>query len=194
MHPQAAPARIIFDYDFPGETPSHYRIELTESGQGRYQAPSAEGLLASDMAFHLSPTATASWFATARELHYFDGNFEARRKVAAIGSKTLRFDGPDGHGQATMNYTEDKRMAELIRNFQSIGFTLQIGQRFESDIRFHRIGLDDDMGTLQQNLKNRLASHPEIIAPILQRLVDDPEVMERLRREAAGILHSATAN
>jgi hypothetical protein len=190
---QTTPARITFQFDFPGEMPPHYRIDLAETGEGKFQAPGAEGLSALDLPFHLPARVTAEWFAAARELHRFDGNFEARRKVAFSGNKTLRYDGPDGVGETTLNYTEDKRMAELISNFLGIGCTLQVGQRFASDARFHPLGLDADMLTYKESLKNRQALYPEIIAPILQQLVDNPDVMTHVQREASAILQSASA-
>jgi hypothetical protein len=67
-----------------------------------------------------------------------------------------------------------------------------VGQRLESDARFRRMSLDQDMVTYKESLKNHQALHPEIIAPILQQLVDDPEVMTRVQRDASAILHSSS--
>jgi hypothetical protein len=189
---QAAPAQITFEFDFPGEVSPHYRIELAENGDGKYQAPGGSEVIASDMTFHLPPQVAAEWFAEARALHRFDGNFASKRKVAFTGQKTLRYSGPDGSGQTTLNYTEDKHMSAMVDNFLGIGVTLQTGQRFESDARFHRLGLDADMVTYKESLKNHQAIYPEIIAPILQHLADDPEVMTRVQRDASTILRSSS--
>jgi hypothetical protein len=190
---QAAPAGITFEYDIPGESPVHYRIYLTEAGVGKYQAAGGSGVGASEIDFHLPASVAADWFAEARTLHCFNGNFEAKRKVAFSGHKTLRYAGPDCTGETTLNYTEDKRMVAMVDNFLGIGATLQVGQRFESDARFHRMGLDEDMVTYKESLKNHQASYPVIIAPILQQLVDDPEVMTRVQRDASAILHSTSS-
>jgi hypothetical protein len=189
---QAAPARITFEYDFPGEQPVHYRIDLTEAGEGKYKALGGADVAASEISFHLPASVAAEWFAEARALHRFDGNFEAKRKVAFTGHKTLSYAGADGSGETTLNYTEDKRMVAMVDNFLGIGATLQVGQRLESDARFRRMSLDQDMVTYKESLKNHQALHPEIIAPILQQLVDDPEVMTRVQRDASAILHSSS--
>ena len=189
---QAVPARITFEYDFPAETPVHYRIDLGETGEGKYQALGATDIAASEISFHLPANVTEEWFAQARALHFFKGNFEAKRKVAFTGHKTLSYAGPDGTGTAILNFTEDKRMTAMVDNFLGIGATLQVGQRFESDVRFHRMGLDADMVTYKESLKNHQASYPEIIAPILQQLVDNPEVMSHVQRDASSILHSSS--
>jgi len=187
---QSPPARIMFELESPGESPPHYWIELGENGDGKYQAASSDDMPASNMTFHLQMDATSAWFAEARALHFFNGPFEARRKVAFSGRKTLRYEGPDGAGKATLNYTENKQMNDMVSNFLGIALTLQLGQRLETDARFHRIGLDVDMVAYKDSLKNHLATHPEIIAPILQRLVTDPEVMTRVQRDASSILQS----
>jgi hypothetical protein len=183
---------ITLDYDFPGQVTPHFTLQIAEDGSGSYSVPKVTGA-PSVMAFHLHAADVAGWFATARQLHFFQGKLDSSRKVAFTGTKTVTYSGADGHGTATIHYTENQRLQRLLSELEQLVETLQMGQTLQSDMRFRRLALDADIESFERSLKEQSASHPEVIAPILQQLADNPEVLERVSRQARAILKTVPA-
>ena len=184
----ADPATLTFTFDFPGNTPPHYTLQIAADGNGTYTAEeSAEQYR---VGFHLSQSAMAPWLAQARAMHFFSGNYQSPRKVAFTGTKTVAYAGPDGRGATTFVYTEDPEMARLTGELQQVALTLQTGQTLESHLKHQRMALDADLDDYQQALKDHMASHPEAITSALQELVESPEAMTRVSRKARAILSS----
>lgn len=184
------PAAVIsMTMDFPGQTPQHYVLQVSEDGEGAYTGDDPGG--AYHVGFHLSRETVSPWFAQARTLHFFAGSFQVPRKVAFTGTKTLAYSGPDGSGSSTFTYTEDPQVTRLTSSLQQVALTLQTGQTLESHLLHQRMALDADLDSYEQALKTHMASHPEAIAPALQQIVDSPEAMMRVTRKARSILSSA---
>jgi len=184
------PAVLTFEVDFPGQVPPHFTLTIAEDGSGAYTVPSAEALPVVET-FRLSPASVAPWFADARALHFFAGKYQSSRKVAFTGTKTLRYKGSDGAGEATLNFTQDSRLNNLLTSLQQLVTTLQAGDRIQSDLRFRRLALDADLQALQAAVKDHMASHPEAIAPVLQSVADSPDVLDRVARSAKSLLQAA---
>lgn len=189
----APPASLTMRLNFPSDDTRNYSVDLSEDGTGHYSG-AATGASPGDLTFHLSPSTVQPWFADARALHFFQGHVEGQHKVAFTGLKTLRYRGADGSGETTFNYTSDQRLTHLVSAFQQLVLTLQLGQRLNDDQRFNRMALDGDMESLQHAIKENSAAHPEAIAPTLQNLADNPDALERVRRQAKVLLNAAPAH
>lgn len=183
------PAILTLDMDFPAASPSHYTLQVAADGSGKYSAGETGRDYRQD--FQLSAQAVAPWFARARGLHFFTGNFQSGRKVAFTGTKKISYRGPDGSGAATFVDTEDPQMARLTADLQQLVLTLQTGEMLESHLRHQRMMLDADLDDYQHALNGHMASHPEAIAPALQQIVDSPDAMGRAVRKARAILAGA---
>jgi hypothetical protein len=187
----STPAQIIFQLDFPGQQTPHYEIMLAEDGRGSYDTDAIEAQDKQPMSFSIGAADAAPLFALARQLQFFHGEFAASRKVAFMGTKSLRYIGPDGSGQTTFTYTENKKLEQLTTNLQSLALTLQMGQQLLADSRFNRMAVNQDMVELKDSLRRHTAAYPQAIAPVLAVIVDDAKVIAPARRDATTILQSS---
>ncbi len=200
-----APALIRFQFDRPGLPTPRFRMEIREDGQGTYHAEPAPpsnptGTRVSlepptkivDQTFQISPTLAAKIYRQAQAARQFRIACASRAKnVADTGSKTLTFEGPEGTSACTYNYTEKKEIAALTDIFLAIGATLDEGRRIEFMHRYDRLGLDAEVGQFEHTVADGRALGLSAIAPILQALVDDGELMQRVRQRAARLLEEA---
>jgi hypothetical protein len=179
--------QIAFVLDFPGQPIPHYKINLTEDGNGSYDSADARV----PVTFALGTAAAEPLFALARQLQFFRGQFAASRKVAFMGTKTFRYNGSDGSGETTFTYTENKKLEQLTSNFQALALTLQLGQQLLADARFNRMAVDRDMVGLKESLARHTAAYPQAISSVLAVITDDTNMVAPVRRDAGAILQSA---
>ena len=198
-------ALIRFQFDRPGLPVPHFRLEIREDGQGTYHAepaptPASTGARVSldppakvvDQTFQIAPALTGRIFHEARDAHQFRIPCASRAKnIADTGAKTLTYEGPDGASACTYNYTEKKEIAALTDTFLALGTTLDEGRRLDFMHRYDRLGLDAEVGQFEHTVADGRALGLSAIAPTLQALVDDGDLMQRVRQRAAKLLEQA---
>lgn len=122
------------------------------------------------------------------------GKCETRSKnIAQTGEKTIRYVDGDRTAECTFNYSDDAGLMGAIATFQAIADTMQRGERLEHDLRYDRLGLDAEMDALVAARQNGSAIEIGNIASILQALVTDDHVIDRVRRKAARLLQDSGA-
>jgi hypothetical protein len=137
---------------------------------------------------------TARLFEKVRSTNRLHSGCESRQKnIANTGAKTITYTGPDGTGTCTFNYTENKAIASVTETFQAIAQTLDEGRNLELKHRYDRLGLDRELAALADAVHDGRAVEIATIAPVLESLMNDSQVMERVRKRAAGLLE-ASAN
>ena len=140
----------------------------------------------------LSPATTAMLFDKVRGTDGFRRPCASKAKhIADTGVKTLTYVSGTGTATCTYNYTEEKSIAALTTSFESIALTLDEGRKLEAKHRFDRLSLDPESDYLVKAVKAGNATELGTIAPVLQSLVDDPQVLERVRQRAAELLAQA---
>jgi len=122
------------------------------------------------------------------------GKCETKAKnVAKTGEKTIRYETGEKTEECTFNYSDDAGLMSTTATFLAIADTMQRGKRLEHDLRYDRLGLDAEMESLVAAQKDGSAIEMGNIAPILQALVSDDHVIDRVRRRAARLLQDAGA-
>jgi hypothetical protein len=122
------------------------------------------------------------------------GKCETKAKnIAQTGEKTIRYEVADKAMECTFNYSDDAGLMGAAATFQAIAETMQRGKRLEHDLRYDRLGLDAEMESLVAAQKAGSAIEIVNIAPVLQALVSDDHVIDRVRRRAARLLQDAGA-
>lgn len=114
------------------------------------------------------------------------------KNIARTGLKTLTYTpagAPEWH--CTFDYTDEKTIAALNATFQGLALTLDEGRKLEQKHRFDRLALDPEIQFLADALKSGQAVEVGIIAATLHSLIDDPEVLERVRSRATSLLEQA---
>jgi hypothetical protein len=207
--PQAAPvagtaigsgAEVSFQIERPGLPVPKFTIQLREDGSGRYQAEQAErpatptsmrGEAAQhiDRTLVLSAATTAKIFKAAHELNDFNIDCTSKAKnVADMGKKTLSYTGADGHGSCVYHYSENKSVGMLTDTFLAIAYTMDEGRKLEFLHRYDRLGLDEEMITLSQQVEDGRALELGTISQTLAALADDMAVLQRVRTRATKML------
>jgi hypothetical protein len=136
----------------------------------------------------LSPQFAAHVFQVAEHHNHFNEACESRLKVAFQGWKKFSYTGPEGSGSCTFNFSKDKEIESLGDTMDAVTETILEGQRLEVLLEHDRLGLDKEMEFLVDAASNGRAQQICAIRGILDRLAQDDEVMERVRKRARMLL------
>jgi hypothetical protein len=194
---QQTPATVTFTCDFPGSEPSHYAIAVSSDRHASYVS---NGKLSDDavpddpwrLEFVVSSSASAHVFDLAQRAHYFEGQLDLKKKkLAFTGTKTLTYKDAQKDTRASYNYSPEPTVQELTTFFQSLSTTLEFGRRLDFYQRYQKLALDEELKRMEEMTKN--SSLPELasVAPVLQKVADDPSVIRVVRARAQRLLQLA---
>jgi hypothetical protein len=113
------------------------------------------------------------------------------KNIADTGKKTLSYKGSDGQGSCLYNYSESKGVTQLTDLFQAIAFTMDEGRKLEFMHRFDRLGLYSEIDILNREINDKRALEVGNIAPALQAIIADEDLMQKVRERAARLLAEA---
>lgn len=201
QQPAASPSisTVTFKFNWDEGRPwSDYTFTVAESGATHFSGTgNADENGADDhfeQDFTMSQAGLQKVFAAAKMTDYFHGQFEGKQKnIARTGSKTLEYHSPSTVGSVTYNYSPNPNIQQLTKLFQSIALTLDYGRKLAFEYRFDKLGMDKRLQELTDLRANGLAEEMQAIAPILQKIADDSEVMNIARMQAKQLLRSADA-
>ncbi len=190
---------LSFEQSFPGSDPEHFVITLTSDCKATYQS---NGKLADQSAsgdsyrydFVMTESNCTKLFDLTKRAHYFESDISSKKKnMAAMGIKTLSYKDNQKTSKATYNYSPLPEVQELTARFQALGSTIEFGRRLEYDHHYQKLALDEDIKRMQENLSatGGLDQIPAIF-PILQKIVDDPSLMNMVRSRAQRLLAGET--
>ena len=196
--PPALPT-VTFTLEWPSREPHRYVIAVDSGGSAVYRSwttdPEAEASSADDpylRKFALQAATRDGIFTLARQLNYFNGDFEYHKhRVASTGDKTLAYADLDKQYLTRYNWSENGGISELTTLFQGISATIESGRRLERLYRFDRLGLDEEMKNLEHLAADHQATELQLIAPVLEQLAQDPTVLNIARQRARHILQMA---
>lgn len=190
--------RIVYTFDQPELQPPHYTITIQENGLGRFVskagAPPADGEdivypAPMDREIHVDPDLLADLFRYARAHQYFNEDCSKRGRLAFTGNKTITYVGPDGRGSCAFVWASDATLQRLSDRLNAVAFTLEIGRRLDVEMHHYPLGLDAELESLQTALREQQASDLPNIAPELQYIASDQDVMDRVRKRATALLN-----
>ena len=196
---QAQPAivpAVTFTCDFPGSEPDHYVISVAEDGTATYDSSrkissesNAEDSFHSD--FTISQTARIRVFDLAKRSHYFEGEIDSKnKKLASTGVKALTYKDAQKNTRATYNYSPVPSVQELTTFFQGLSTTLEFGHRIGYDLRYQKLALDDELKKMEEMSHSGGLEEISAVAPVLQKIVDDPAVINVVRGRAQRLLQA----
>ncbi len=196
-----AAQQITFTYENPQLQPAKYVVTVHEDGAGHFHSegggpPSTDptNLPADpqDLPIHISKALRDSMFAVARKNKLFAVACADKDKhIAFQGTKTLAYEGPDGHGSCTFNWSKNPQIDKLADQFESLAATLEEGSKLQREYEHGRLSLDGEMEFLVQMVHEGRAIEVENIAPILQTLAGDEAILQRVQRRARELLAAA---
>lgn len=181
-------AQIRFTLENQKVQPTAYTLVINEDGTGTYtDADPGSGSQA--QAIHIHDPLLSELFATARAHKLFATDCDsAQRNVAFTGKKQFMYNGPEGSGSCTFNYSHQKALNEAAGDLMNVAFTLEEGARLASERVHDRLALDAELEALQDAVQQHRALEIGNIAPVLESIANDDAVMERARFRAHKLL------
>ena len=190
---------IAFTCDFPGSDPAHYSFSVFSDGQGSYISDgklsrSADAGEPSSLKFVISRGLTSHVFDLARQANYFEGHIDSRKKnIASTGDKSLSYKDGQRTTLADYNYSTIPAIQELTSTFQKLSSTLEFGRRLEYDYHYQKLALDDELKRMEAMASREELSEIAMVAPILQKILDDSSVINGVRARAQRLLGNAAS-
>ncbi len=194
---RAADPVVQVDFSNPELSPSQWTLVLHPDGSGHFRSRMGETSRAQlkeieapdvDRDLRVSKQFAIDVFEVAARHKWFNMQCESRLKVAFQGWKTFAYSGPSGHGSCTFNYSRDKDIQAMGESMQAVAQTILEGARLEVLLQHDRLGLDQEMEFLTEEFEDGRAQQVDAIRDILERLAQDDEVLERVRKRAQNLL------
>jgi hypothetical protein len=189
---------VQFVLDWRAQNPPRYSVAVASDGRATYRSePAADpnGGTVPDpylVEWTVTEPTRTKIFEYIEKLNYFqNANFESKLRVARTGLKTLTYRDQTRDNSVTYNYSENPAVRDLTHIFQSIAATAELGRKLTHDLRYDKLGVDADLKALQEQHKVGDAIEFGSIAPILQRIVDDPNMMRMSQQRAKDLLRTS---
>ncbi len=184
--PKPPPARVIFVKEFPGSFPDYYSVTVNEKGEAVYATAPDD---AQPLRFRLSESLTRQLFETVARLNHFrDVQLESRKRVAAMGKKTLRYEAGGQRSEAWFNYTENQDAVALAGLFERISITEQLLLGLERMVRFDRLGVVKQLLQIEIAMNKRELVEPAQFVPLLEDITRDSRFLHMAQERAANLL------
>ena len=191
---------IRVDFTNPGLTPSQWTLEFRPDGKGHFRSERGNAATGDprvieapniDRDVQVSPKFAEHAFQVAQHHKYFRTECESHLKVAFQGTKKLSYSGPKGEGSCEFNYSRDAEIQGLGDSMVAVATTVIEGARLETLLQHDPLGLDKEIQNVQEAAGDGRAQQICSIRGILERLSDDPAVLERVRKRAKALLAHA---
>jgi hypothetical protein len=181
------------DFSHPGLSPSHWTLTIHPNGSGHFQSERgklpAEGPQSFDAPdvdrdIRLSAEFAQRVFSVAGHRNWSKLDCDSHLKVAFQGWKKFSYSAPEGGGACEFNYSQDKEIQALEESLTAVAETIVEGARLEMLLQHDRLGLDKEMESLTEEVREGRAQQLCVIRGILERLAEEPGVLERVRKRA----------
>ena len=197
--PVAADPVVQVDFSNPAQSPTQWTLTIHPDGTGHFRSKPDKAVAgnqgiatpAVDRDIRLTADYTKHVFAVAKSRKWFDVSCESHQKVAFQGWKTLAYTGPEGQGSCTFNFSKDHEVEQLGDSLVAVAETILEGARLEVLLDHDRLGLDAEMEFLTEAASDGRAQQICAIRGILQRLVEDDSVLDRVRKRARMLLEQS---
>jgi hypothetical protein len=188
---------VQVEFSNPALYPANWTLILHPDGSGHFHAEGGAqpahypetmfpGKLDRDV--RLSPEFTSHIFQTVHEDKILRNKCESHLKVAFQGTKKISYSGPDAEGGCEFNYSTNKQIQELGESLIAVGQTLIEGARLELLYQHDPLGLDKAIQFVVEATGDGRMQQICAIRNILERLEDDPRVLDRVRKQARLLL------
>ena len=177
-------ARVIYRKSFPGSSPAYVEITIEKSGASVYKEdPKDEDPLT----FELTAPDVAQIWGLADKLDDFGHKLESPLKVANMGMKTFRYEGPAGAKEVKFNYSEDPDARTLTDLFEQIAATERAFITLDTAVRFDKLGAQEALLRVEA-LRDQKRLMPQTqFLPLLDRVANNESFLHMARERAANL-------
>ncbi len=180
-------ARLVYSKSFPGSTPAWVEIVIEKAGAGTYRDDPKDD---DPVKFELTAADIDQFFTLAQKLGNFGRPLESGLKIANMGMKTFRYEGPEGAHEVKFNYSEDPDARTLNDLFEQISETERAFINLERAVRFDKLGAQDAVLRVEA-LRDQKHLLPQTqFLPLLDRVAKN-EVFLHMARDRAAALADA---
>lgn len=193
---------VAFELFWEQATPQRYAIAVDVAGNARYESHTperpAEGRSSTpaeaddfETQFTLSRDTRDQILRLARELDYFNGDWDFKKHVVAnTGKKTLTWSDAGRKFHTTYNFSENKQLQQLTAIFEGISLTLEHGRKLQFLHRFDKLGLESELNGMEEMFKRHDLYELQLIAPTLRKIANDTAVLHLARQRAGRLLEA----
>ena len=179
-------------YDRPGLPVPHWELQIEPDGRTKYVSTRSDGRQTADRAFVFSASGLARLRSALDGAHGLQPCETKTKGIARMGQKQIAYTPAGGSTlECSYNYTDNKGLATATEYLQAVTLTLDDGAELERLHRYDRLGLDPVIQQLAEFAGEGKAVELGSIRPELQSLVEDAQVLERVRTRAAQLLELA---
>lgn len=192
---------VKVEFSNPGLYPAQWALVLHPDGRGHFHAEGGQKPNTDqeetifperiDRDVTLSEAFTSHIFQVVHDPHVLHGKCESHLKVAFQGLKKISYSGPDAEGGCEFNYSTNKQIQDLGESLVAVGSTLIEGARLELLYQHDPLGLDKAIQYVVEASDDGRLQQICAIRGILERLEDDPRVLDRVRKRAHMLLAHA---
>ncbi|MGH9428831.1 MAG: hypothetical protein ACRD2L_21300 [Terriglobia bacterium] len=166
-----------------------YGVELNSNGNGQscFKKRNEDEI-------KLPVTLRASAIETLRALfqkaNFLDESrdFVSQRRVADMGSKTIRLEAGSKQREVVYNYTEDRALQEITNFFENLSQQERALFEMNLALKYDRLGIPKKLDELDRNLNANRIIAPERFTPVLEKIYADQTLMNLARKEAKKLL------
>ena len=197
-----AGTRVSFEQRWPQADPQWFELVFQPDGSAKYHSlPHQESNSSAadpapepyEFSFTLTPHSRQFIFTVASELPRFQASLD-KLKVAFTGAKTLRYEGPAGNSAIiSYNYSSSPELTALTTLMQGISQSIELSQILQFQQRFDKLALDSTLRSAEDLVSLQRLPEPQILQPVLERIANDPGVMNIARQRARRILQTPPA-
>jgi hypothetical protein len=187
-------AIVSFSLDFPQSIPDRYVLSVSADGRASYEST---GKLTPDSSpgdpflfdFTISPASCKRILELAAKAKFFEGQIDSgKHNLASTGAKVLSYTNGAHSSQAAYNYSPVPAVQELTAIFQNMSTTLEFGRRLDYYHHHQKLALEEELKRMEQMANEKNLEEIQALAPILQRIVADPSVLNVTRARAQRLL------
>jgi len=189
---QDAAYKLVVSYDRPGLNVPHWEIVVPPRGMAEYTGKPVKGNDPGTVPFKMTESGRAKLAAWIEKSNGMKPCETKSKGIANMGQKQIVYTPASGEAlTCSYNYTENKALGEVFEYLLGVADTVQAGVELERLHKYDRLGLDPVMVRLADEAKAGKAVEVGSIRPVLENLVSDPLVLERVRVRAQQLLELA---
>jgi hypothetical protein len=181
-------ATLIYRKVFKGSAPEFSEIKVNDKGAATYDIRSLNDE-PDPTPFEVSAPLVQKLFALAAQLKHFNGiELDVKRRIAYLGQKTFRYEGPEGAYEVTFNYTIDATASQLHQLFEGLARQQDHLANLQRRVRFDRLGVNDALLRFEADFNRRMIPEPQVLLPVLEQIANDSRVIEIARTRARALI------
>ena len=180
-------ATLTYRRVFKGSVPEFIEVKVSEDGDASFDIRQ----LSEDAApqkFLVGAAVRAKLFALAGELNNFaNADLDVHRRIADLGQKTLRYEKGGEIHETQYNYTLNHTASQLQTIFEGLSTQQQDLVSLEKNSKYDRLGVNDSLRQLENDLAQRTLPEPELFVPVLDRIAADSSLLDLARQRARSL-------